>query len=163
MNKFAALLAASLFMSTAAYAAGTQSQVNTKPLVAQSLESFNQESAKIREQMQPGGVYDHIKSADKSRVEGRLDVMQRLLQAHSAQNDMPQSDKLALANAQEEVNGILSHNDNNRLVCESRAPIGSNIPVKTCRTYGEIEDNRRASVKQMNDMNNLSRTQKAGN
>jgi len=159
MYKFV-LFAAALIAPTA-FAA--ESRVNNKPIVAQTLESFNQESAKIREQMQPGGVYDHIKSADKSRVEARLDTMQRLLQAHAAQNDMPQNDKLALANAQEEVNGILTHNDNNRLVCESRAPIGSNIPVKTCRTYGEIEEQRQASLKSINDMNNLSRTQKAGN
>lgn len=158
MYKFV-LFAAALIAPTA-FAA--ESKVNNKPVVAQTLEAFNQESAKIREQMQPGGIYDHIKSADKSRVEGRLDVMQRLLQAHASQNDMPQNDKIALANAQEEVNGILSHNDNNRLVCESRAPIGSNIPVKTCRTYGEIEDNRRNSVKQMNELNNLSRTQRGG-
>ena len=158
MYKF--VLLAAVFIAPTAFAA--DSMVNNKPIVAQTLESFNQESAKIREQMQAGGVYDHIKNADKSRVEARLDTMQRLLQAHAAQNDMPQNDKLALANAQEEVNGILSHNDNNRLVCESRAPIGSNIPVKTCRTYGEIEDNRRTSVKQMNEMNNLSRTQRGG-
>jgi len=159
MYKFV-LFAAALIAPTA-FAA--ESKVNNKPIVAQTLESFNQESAKIREQMQPGGVYDHIKSGDKSRVEARLDTMQRLLQAHAAQNDMPQNDKIALANAQEEVNGILTHNDNNRLVCESRAPIGSNIPVKTCRTYGEIEEQRQASLKSVSDMNNLSRTQKAGN
>jgi hypothetical protein len=44
-----------------------------------------------------------------------------------------------LFNAQEEVNGILKHNDNNRLVCESRAPIGSNILRTTCHTHGQIE------------------------
>lgn len=159
MYKFV-LLAAAL---TASSAFAAESMVVEKPVVAQSLESFNLESAKIREQMQPGGLYDHIRSPDKAKVEARLDSMQRLLQAHATQSDMPQADKLALFNAQEEVNGILRHNDNNRLVCESRAPIGSHIPVKTCRTYGEIEETRQASVKQMNEMNNLSRTQKAGN
>jgi len=162
MNKFAVLVAGTL-LCAAVHAAGTQSQVVEKPLVAQTLEAFNQESAHIREQMQPGGVYGYIRSGDKARVEARLDTMEKLLQAHAAQSDMPQADKIALANAQEEVNGILKHNDNNRLVCESRAPVGSHIPVTTCRTYGEIEQMRQASVKQMSDMNNQSRTQKAGN
>jgi len=158
MYKFVLLAA---LIAPAAFAA--ESQVVEKPLVAQSLESFNLESAKIREQMQPGGLYEHIRSSDKSKVEARMDSMQKILQAHATQADMPQSDKLALFNAQEEVNGILRHNDNNRLVCESRAPVGSHIPVKTCRTYGEIEESRQASVKQLNEMNNLSRTQKSGN
>jgi hypothetical protein len=161
MKKYIVLLVACLAVPTAF--AGQQSQVVEKPLVAQTLDAFNQESAHIREQMQPGGLYGFIKSSDKSRVEARLDTMQKLLQAHAGDSNMPQSDKIALVNAQEEVNGILRHNDNNRLVCESRAPVGSHIPVTTCRTYGEIEQTRQSSVKQMNDMNSMSRTQKGGN
>ena len=40
------------------------------------------------------------------------------------------------------MNGLLKHNDANRLVCESRAPVGSHLPVTTCRTFGEIERGR---------------------
>jgi hypothetical protein len=159
MQKF--FLIAAVLLAPSAFAA--ESKVIEKPLVAQSLDSFNQESAKIREQMQPGGLYSFIKGSDRTRVDSRLDFMQKLLSDHAAQNDMSQSDKIALVNAQEEVNGILRHNDNNRLVCESRAPIGSNIPVKTCRTYGEIEEGRRTSQQTLNDLNNLGRTQKGGN
>jgi hypothetical protein len=159
MQKF--FLIAAILLAPSAFAA--DSKVIEKPLVGQSLDSFNQESAMIREQMRPGGLYGFIKSGDRSRVEGRLDQMQKLLMAHATESNMPQADKIALANAQEEVNGILRHNDNNRLVCESRAPVGSHIPVTTCRTYGEIEQMRQASVKDKNDMNTLSRTQKAGN
>jgi len=107
--------------------------------------------------MQPSGQYGFMKAADRARVETRLNDMQKLLQEHSSGNDLPNSDKLVLVNAQEEVNGILRHNDVNRLVCERRAPVGSNIPVTTCRTFGEIENQRRASLNQLNDFNNQSR------
>ena len=107
---------------------------------------------KIREQMQPGGIYGLIKPADRSRVETRLGDMQKLLQDHSSEGDMPRADKIRLTNAQEEVNGILRHNDNNRLVCERRAPLGSNIPVTTCRSYGEMETERRETQKSMIDL-----------
>ena len=162
MKKYLVFIAA-MFMLPFVHAAGTRSQVIEKPLVAQTLDSFIRESAKIREQMQAGGVYGFIKAADRARVETRLGDMQKLLQDHASQDAMAQADKIALANAQEEVNGILRHNDNNRLVCERRAPVGSNIPVTTCRTYGEVEDQRRASLHQLGEMNNLSRTQKSGN
>jgi hypothetical protein len=128
-----------------------RSAVIDKPLVAQTLDSFLQEASNIREQMHSGGVYGFIKSADRDRVETRLDQMQKLLQAHAQEGDLPRADKVALVNAQEEVNGILRHNDKNRLVCESRAPVGSNIPVTTCRTFGEIEDQRREAQKSVND------------
>jgi len=150
MKKYFALAALACAL-TVAHAAGTRSAVVDKPLVAQTLDSFLQEAANIREQMHSGGVYGFIKSADRDRVETRLDQMQKLLQAHAQEGDLPRADKVALVNAQEEVNGILRHNDKNRLVCESRAPVGSNIPVTTCRTFGEIEDQRRDAQKSMND------------
>jgi hypothetical protein len=134
------LIATTLLQPVAAHA---DTAVVQKPLVGQTLDSFSQESAKIREQMQPNGVYGHISSADKSRVETRLADMEKMLQAHAGENSLTQADKVALANQQEEVNGILRHNDNNRLICESRAPVGSHVPVTKCRSYGEIADERK--------------------
>jgi len=109
-----------------------------KPLVAQTLNSFEQDSARIRKDMQPGGKYGYISNTERSRVEARLADMQNLLTAHANASDMRETDKVALLNAQEEINGILDHNDNNRLVCEHIAPVGSHRPITTCHTYAEI-------------------------
>jgi hypothetical protein len=146
------ILAALVCAASLAHADGNRnSAVVERPLVAQSLDQFNVEAVNIREQMHSGGTYGYIKNADRARVESRLDQIQTLLQAHVNDGDLPRADKVALANAQEEVNGILRHNDSNRLVCESRAPLGSNIPKTTCRTFGEIEDQRREAQKSVND------------
>jgi len=152
MKSYIALVALACALGSA-HAADKRSAtpVVEKPLVAQSLDAFNAEAANIREQMHSGGLYGYIKSADRARVETRLDQMQKLLQTHATEGDLPRADKIALVNAQEEVNGILRHNDVNRLVCESRAPVGSNIPVTTCRTFGEMEDQRREAQKSVND------------
>ena len=143
------LLVGALLLASPVFAA--TSQVVEKPLVGQSLDSFNAEAAKIREQMRPGGVYDHITSKDKGRVEERLEQIQKLLSAHSSEGDLRREDKVALLNAQEEVNGILRHNDNNRLVCEHVAPVGSHVPKTTCRTYGEVLEQQRADQKFLQD------------
>lgn len=113
-------------------------QVVEKPLIAQTLDSFNKDAARIEQQMQSGGLYGNISSGEKAKVDERLKQMRDLLTAHANASTMSEQDKTALANAQEEVNGILSHNDNNRLICEHVAPVGSHRPVTTCRTYGEI-------------------------
>lgn len=144
------LAAAAMFLMASAYAAS--SQVVEKPLVGQTLDSFNQEAGTIRQQMLPGGIYGFIKPADKALVETRLGDMQKLLQAHASETDLTTQDKVQLVNAQEQVNGILRQNDSNRLVCESKAPVGSHIPVKTCKTYGEVEARRRADQKYMTDL-----------
>lgn len=134
MQKFAYLLGAALLLQAGWTCAAVEQE---KPLVARTFESFQKDSARIHQQMQPGGQYEHTSDADKQRVDGRLGDMSKLLQAHSSQAEMSETDKVALLNAQEEINGILQHNDNNRLVCEHVAPVGSHRPVTTCQTYGE--------------------------
>jgi hypothetical protein len=133
-----------------------------KPLLAQTLSSFNQESDHIRKQMQPGGIYEHISLADKTRVEARLNDMQKLLQANAASSNLLETDKVALVNAQEEVNGILQHNDNNRLVCEHVAPVGSHRPVTTCQTYGEKMAREERDQKYLLDRNRTPQTKSGG-
>lgn len=136
------ILLGALLLSGSVFAANAP--VTDKPLVGQSLESFNTEAAKIREEMKPGGAYSHIQPGDRGRVEARLAEMEKLLSSHAGQGDLRAEDKVHLVNAQEEVNGILHHNDNNRLVCEHVAPVGSHVPVTTCRTFGEIMEQHKA-------------------
>ncbi len=126
-------------------------EVNKEPLVSRTLDTFNQNVDRIYKQMQPGGVYEHISPSEKTRVDHDIGTMRRLLQAHASQNDMPAGDKVALANAQEEVNGILSHNDNNRLICERSARTGSHIQTTRCRTYAEIVARRERDRKSVRD------------
>src|SRR5450432_2338954 len=83
MRKLLVFAAVMVMLPPVYAAAAARDQVVEKPLMAQTLDSFNQESAKIREQMQPGGLYEFIKSADRTRVEACLGDMQRLLQNHA--------------------------------------------------------------------------------
>lgn len=122
-----------------------------KPLVARTFEAFKQDSARIRKQMQPGGTYEHTSANEQARVEVRLGDMYKLLEAHSSEAEMSEADKVALLNAQEEINGVLQHNDNNRLVCEHVAPVGSHRPVTTCMTYGEMMVRQQNSEKYLQD------------
>jgi hypothetical protein len=160
MQKFVKLLGAAVLLQAGlAYAAPDTGE---KPLVARTFDTFKQDSARIRQQMQPGGTYEHTPPSDQARVETRLGDMYKLLEAHSSQAEMNEADKVALLNAQEEINGILKHNDNNRLVCEQVAPVGSHRPVTTCRTYGEVMARERADQKYLQDSSRTSQ-RKAGN
>jgi hypothetical protein len=141
-------LAAAVLLAGPAFAAD---KVNPKPLIAQTLDGFMQDSAQIRKQMEPGGKYAYTSPSERARVEDRLTAMQKLLEAHATEADMRQEDKIALANAQEEINGILSHNDSERLVCEKTTPVGSHLPVTTCHTYGELMAQRQHAQKYLED------------
>src|SRR5579871_5641863 len=52
---------------------------NPKPVVAETLAGFEQQAAEVREGMQPGGVYSYIETADRTRVEERLEPMRQIL------------------------------------------------------------------------------------
>ena len=147
MIKFSCIAACLLLASASAYA----DAVIDKPLIAQTLDGFHKESGAILDAMKPGGRYEFLKSDDRSRIEARLSTMEGVLQKHAGQNDLSNNDKITLVNAQEEVNSILKHNDANRLICENRAPLGSNLPVKTCRTYGEIEAQHHDAARMMKE------------
>jgi len=159
-TRLSLILAVLLLQAGAAGAAANDTA--GKPLVARTFETFKQDAARIRQQMRAGGVYEHTSATDQSRVEARLGDMYKLLEAHSTQDEMRETDKVALLNAQEEINGILEHNDNNRLVCEHVAPVGSHRPVTTCQTYGEMMVRQENAQKYMQDRLRTPQTKGGG-
>jgi hypothetical protein len=110
-----------------------------KPVLADTPEKFVEQTQRIHEDMQVGGRYEYITPSDRRTVDRLLEQMESLLQHAGSVDAMNQTARIELFNDQEQVNGILKHNDSNRLICESRAPIGSNILKTTCHTHGQIE------------------------
>jgi len=118
-------------------------RVIAKPVLADTPEAFATQARWIEDEMEPGGRYEFAKAADKQRVKVVLEQMGTLLQRAGSVAAMDQGTKVVLFNDQEEINGLLTHNDANRLVCESRQPVGSHIPVTHCHTYRQIEETAR--------------------
>jgi len=128
-----------------------------KPVLADTPDAFAEQVQRIHEDMQPAGRYEFIRASDKRRVEVLLGQMATLLRSAGSVEAMNHDNRVSLFNSQEEINGILKHHDSNRLVCESYPPIGSHIPVTTCRTYRQIEEGRRDLAHARGDMTNLTR------
>jgi hypothetical protein len=157
-----ALFAALLLCCVSASAQDGKADKNgvvEKPVLADTPDKFAEQTQRIHEDMQTGGRYEFARAADRIKVDALLDKMAGLLQKAGSVDAMNHDTRVALFNAQAEVNGILKHNDSNRMVCESRQPVGSHIPVTTCRTYGEIEHGRGAFARTLDDMTNANRAQ----
>ena len=118
---------------------------------ADTLEKFQAVAKEVREDMDTGGRYEYIKPDDKAKVENDLNAMAAMLQKSGSIAAMTQVEKVQLFNTQENLNGILTHSDKNRLVCEHRAPVGTSIPVTTCQTVADIENARKAANKYLLD------------
>jgi hypothetical protein len=136
-----------MFVVPCAHAGADDNKGNVieKPVYADTPDKFAEQSAWIETQMKTGGRYEYTSDTDKRHVRDLLAEMAGLLQHSGSVAAMDMGTRIKLFNGQEEVNGILKHNDANRLVCERRAPVGSNLPVTTCHTYGDL------AVKRLHD------------
>ena len=110
---------------------------------AQNKSDFTAVMAAVHQQMQSGGRYEFVSKTDREKLDAHFADMQSLFDRYGTVEQMDQQGKVQLFNDQEAVNAILTHNDDNRRVCESVAPIGSHIPRTTCRTYREVNMERR--------------------
>ena len=144
-----ALLASMQVLCVGAAVAGDK--VIEKPVVADTPEKFAELATSIRQEMNAGGRYEFIRPDDKTRAETDLNTMADMLKKSGSVSAMSKEDQVALFNTQEHLNGVLTHSDRNRLVCERRAPAGSNIQQSSCKTVAEIEKMRRDSEKFMRD------------
>jgi hypothetical protein len=125
---------------------GAVSASATKPAVkVDNKADFAAVSAAVQKEMAPGGRYEFVDSAEHDTVTRRLNDMQALFDSYGTVEQMDGNKRAQLLIDQEDVNAILTRRDDRRMVCKSERPVGSLIPQRTCRTYGEIERSRRST------------------
>ena len=124
-----------------------------KVVVADTAEKFELLVDKIHGQMAPGKRYEFIDNRDRGSVDLSFKKMAAILATHGSVDAMPIEEKTRLFNEQEKVNGLLAKNADDRLVC-AHAPVGSHLPVTSCKTVREIANNRENSRRLHDEMIN---------
>jgi hypothetical protein len=112
---------------------------------------FDQLADNVRREMRPGGKYEFIKPDEKPKVDKALDEMTKLFDEHDTVAAMTQDQKVALYNAQETVNSILTLRNRDRVICENKPPLGSHIPQTSCHTYAQEVEAHQGAQKMMDD------------
>jgi hypothetical protein len=126
-------------------------QVIEKRVAADTPEKFQQIAADIRKDMSQGGRYEFMRPDEKAKAEDDMSAILKMLQDAGSVAAMKRDQQMRLFNVQENLNGLLTHNDRNRLVCEKNAAVGTHIQTTTCKTVGDIERERASSRKYMAD------------
>jgi hypothetical protein len=143
------LLLAAVAVNAAAAADKPSPAVN-----ADTKESFATVSGWVQKEMHSGGRYEHVTDSERSTVEAKLASMSALLDKKGSVAQMNDAEKTQMFNDQEQVNSILAHRDGDRLVCQTVAPVGSHIPIKTCKTARQMEGDQREAQKFIQDRQN---------
>jgi hypothetical protein len=127
-------------------------EVVKKPVdVADTPEKLQAAIDSIHAEMATGQRYEYIRPDQRHEVDDDFATMSALVKNAGSVSAMKEADRVKLFNAQEHANGLLTHSDRNRLVCERRAQMGSHLPVNQCRTVADIERERAGSQKVMQD------------
>ncbi|HEY7086055.1 MAG TPA: hypothetical protein VH519_14695 [Hyphomicrobiaceae bacterium] len=131
--------------------AGAAGAADKNVVKADTKEAFDKVAAGVRADMGPDGRYAYIKPDEREKVDASLAEMEKLFEANGSVDKMDKDTKVKLFNEQETVNAILTLRDKDRLICERGAQPGTRIVSTSCHTYGDLEAQREASAKFMNE------------
>lgn len=130
-------------------------------------DTFQQVVTWVHDEMKTGGRYAEVTPAERLKVDARFAEMQALFDERGSIERMHQDEKVALFNAQEEVNALLAKRDTvlaerdgttatptarrvaqvnrekDRVICENRAAVGSHIAKTTCHTKAQSDEAQR--------------------
>ncbi len=119
---------------------------NGKPVVkADTKDNFEAIVAAIHQQMQPGGRWQYIDQNERAALDNSFADMAKLYDQFGSVDKMDGPAKMRLLADQGTVNSILTKKDGDRLICKSEMPVGSHLPVKTCRTYAQVQAEERGA------------------
>jgi hypothetical protein len=127
--------------STAAF--GVDKYPFKPDLDKQNVESFDQQAARVRKEMDKGGRYEYIKEEDRAKVEDGLNFMHELIVANGTVSAMKEDDRIRLFNRQERINALLTNSDGQRIICEKSYQAGSLFRLTTCKSVAERAQRQR--------------------
>lgn len=131
------ILASSLALVSGFCASSAFAASQPFPLDATSASEFRKQAEDLRHEMHAGGKYAQLTVDNQKRVDKQLDVLQELYDKREVRANFGKKDEIALVNASEEINAVLSGNDDDRLICEQVRTLGSNRTQKVCMTVAE--------------------------
>lgn len=153
----ACLLALPAFASSRAPSADTS---GTGPRLDVLEQVFADQKAEILAEIE-SGRYSKMDQVEKREVLGILDRMARLLQGVESAADMSPEGRVALINAQNLVNLLLTKADaDQRVVCRRGTTVGSHFRTTQCETVAERRERHRRTRQETEDVRHLFNTQR---
>lgn len=154
--------ATSSWAATGPNTAVIQESSRDQPVVkADTKDNFEAVVAAIRKQMQPGGRWQFVNAKERLTIDGNFADMQKLYDQYGSVDKMDVNARTRLLADQSSINAILTKKDGDRLICESSVPVGSHLPVKTCKTYAQVRAEQQAAQQSLMRRNQQSNFQKA--
>lgn len=119
---------------------------------ADTKENFEAVVAAVHKQMAAGGRWQFVSTSERATIDGNFADMQKLYDQYGSVDKMSSDAKIRLLADQSSVNAILTRKDGDRLICQSEVPVGSHLPIKTCKTYAQIQMEQRGAQQMLRNL-----------
>ena len=114
---------------------------------------FAELSTVLETEMRTGGRFEYVTLAERARIDGALQRMGEVMHGKRGLGELSERERVAVFNAQEEINGILTKRDGERLICANKQMVGSHRKFTVCETYAERMARIKGSREQADDLN----------
>ncbi len=151
-HSISAVVLSCLLAVPAAMAADDGNQLQLDPVRTQ--------QAEIRAGAQAAtGIYENLSSSQRDELLSRQQRVLRMIEGKQMSSELSKAHKLELFNELEWIEATVNRAQDQRMVCERRAVVGSNMKQRVCMTVAE---KRAAEERARNEMVRANRETKIG-
>ena len=148
MYRYLVLLPCILALSgTATAKEGYVTQRKIEPTAFAQLETL------LQEEMDIGGRFAYVEPAERVAIDANLARMRGLLDGKRTLAELDEDERVAVFNAQAQINAILTKRDGERMICDRRMIVGSHRKETVCETYADRMARIKYSRERMDDLN----------
>jgi len=127
-------------------------------------DAIRAQQAKIREDARVGrGIYENLSEAQRSELFTHQDVTLRLIEGKQTTEELSEPERLKLFNQLEAIEALVNQAQDQRLICERVATIGTNRKERVCKTVAQRREEMRLAQDALNRRSNCEGSTCSGN
>lgn len=128
--KLKTMLLVACLVALPAFASDVAVNTDVKAIVAQ------QQAIRVEVQA-AAGRYKDMPSDKRADLLARQDRVLNMLEGHELSTELSQNQQLQLFNELEAIGALVNDAEDERMICERVKPVGSNRPVRMCKTVAQ--------------------------
>ena len=110
------------------------------------LEQIRTQQKQIRAEVLAGkGRYADMSSRKRDELLAKQDGLLQLIECKSTESELTEKQKMEAFNSLEWIEAAINNADDERVICKSEKPTGSNRAQKVCKTVAQIRQEREDS------------------
>ncbi len=120
-----------------------------------SLDEIRSQQTEIREDARAGrGIYENLSESQRAELFSKQDVALRLMEGKQAVGELNEPERIELFNQLEAIEALVNQAEDQRMVCQRVATIGTNRKQRVCKTVAQRREEMRLAQDMLNRRSN---------